>query len=235
MSELVAYHLPGAWDLPSVSPFCLKLDGYLRLTGIPHKDVTTPTPFGGPKGKAPWIEHKGRKVGDSGFIIDYLRAEFSVDPESALSPSEKGVAVAMRRLMEENLYWTMVHDRWMDDRNWAVFKNVVLGGLSAPMRTFIGPLARRNVRAQLKGHGMGMHPAADIHAIGCRDLGALSDFLGNKPYFMGEAPTELDAVAYGFLANILLPPPIVSPIKDYGRSKANLMNFLERFRKRFYG
>jgi hypothetical protein len=35
MEKVVAYHLPGAWGLVSVSPFCLKLDAFLRMTGIP--------------------------------------------------------------------------------------------------------------------------------------------------------------------------------------------------------
>jgi hypothetical protein len=30
MSELIVHHLPGAWGLASVSPFCLKLDTYLH-------------------------------------------------------------------------------------------------------------------------------------------------------------------------------------------------------------
>ena len=53
MEKLTAYHLPGAWGLPSVSPFCLKLDAWLRIAGIEHESVTATTPFGGPKGKAP--------------------------------------------------------------------------------------------------------------------------------------------------------------------------------------
>ena len=32
MGKLAAYHLPGAWGLVSVSPFCLKLDAFLRMT-----------------------------------------------------------------------------------------------------------------------------------------------------------------------------------------------------------
>ena len=235
MADLVAHHLPGGWGLPSVSPFCLKLDAYLRMTGIPHKSVTVPTPFGGPKGKAPWIEHDGKKIGDSGFIIDYLKKTFGKDPDASLSPSDRAVSLAMRRLLEENLYWAMVYDRWAIDRNWAVFQTIVLDGVSPLMRRVIGPLARRSVRAQLKGHGMGVHPYPDIQAIAFRDLQALSDFLGSKPWFMGETPTELDAIAYGFLANALVPDGIVSPIKDFGRSKSNLMSFLTRFKAAYYG
>lgn len=72
MAELVVHQLPGAWGLPSISPFCLKLDAYLRIADIPFRAVVDATPFKGPKRKLPWIEHEGKRIGDSGFIIEYV-------------------------------------------------------------------------------------------------------------------------------------------------------------------
>lgn len=60
MSDLVVHQLAGAWGLPSISPFCLKLDLYLRMVGIPYRTVVDATTFRGPKGKLAWIEHDGR-------------------------------------------------------------------------------------------------------------------------------------------------------------------------------
>lgn len=233
MSELVAHHLGGAWGLPSVSPFCLKLDAYLRMTGIPHKAVTAPTPFAAPKRKAPWIEHEGKAIGDSGFIIDYLKTRFGVDPDAHLTPAERGTSLALRRLIEENLYWTMVYDRWIVDKNWRVFREVVLGGIPVPVRYAIAPVARRGVRKQIRGHGIGIHSGDEIAAIGKRDINALSDALGDKPFFFGDKPTEIDAVAYGQLANILI-PPFESAVKDEALRKKNLTAFIDRFKQRYY-
>ena len=233
MSDVVAHHLPGAWGLPSGSPFCLKLDAFLRMTGIPHKAVVAPTPFGGPKGKAPWIEHDGKKIGDSGFIIDYLKTRFQVDPDKSLTPAQRATAHALRRLIEENLYWVMVYDRWMVDKNWPGVRDVILGSIPIPMRYVIAPVARRSVRRQLLGHGIGKHTADEIHAVGIRDVRALADTLGDKPFFMGNEPTEIDAVAYGTLANIMI-PPVDTPVKDEALSHKNLVAFLERFKARYY-
>jgi glutathione S-transferase len=233
LSDLVVHHLAGAWGVPSVSPFCLKLDAFLRMTGIPHKAVVAPTPFAAPKRKAPWIEHEGEAIGDSGFIIDYLKTRFGVDPDASLTPAQRATAHALRRLIEENLYWTMVYDRWIVERNWRVFRDVVLSGVPAPLRFAIAPVARRGVRAQLKGHGIGLHTADEIHGIGRRDVGALADVLGDKPYFMGPEPSEIDAVAYGQLANIMS-VPIESPVKDDALTRRNLVDFVARFRQRYY-
>lgn len=94
MNALKVYHLPGAWGLVTVSPFCLKLDSFLRMTGIEHQSITASTPFPGPKKKAPWIEYKGQTLGDSTMIIDFLKSEYGVDPDAHLSDAERGAAVA---------------------------------------------------------------------------------------------------------------------------------------------
>ena len=232
-AELVVHHLPGAWGLPSVSPFCLKLDAYLRMTGIPHRDVVDGTPFGAPKGKLPYIEHDGRKIGDSGFVIEYLEKTFGRDPNAKLSAADRGVALALRRLIEENLYWVMVYDRWVVEENWRQFRGVVLGAVPAPVRPLIAPIARRGVKRQLKGHGIGLHSADEIHAVGLRDLGAIADVLGDKPFLLGDAPTEIDAVAYGLLPNIMQ-VPLASPVKDAALARPNLVAYVERMRSRYF-
>jgi glutathione S-transferase len=234
MTKLTAYHLPGAWGLPSVSPFCLKLDAWLRLAGIDHESVTATTPFGGPKGKAPWIEHDGRKIGDSTFIILYLKETLGIDPDAHLTLAEKGMALAIQRLVDENLYWAMVNDRWNTPENWPILKSTVLGGIPAPVRAVMAPFARRGVLKQLKGHGMGCHSAEEIAAIGKRDIDALAAILGTQDWFFGEQPTETDAVVYGQLANIYW-VGFSSPMKAVIGGNANLVAFLERFKGRFYG
>jgi glutathione S-transferase len=233
VADLVVHQLPGAWGLPSISPFCLKLDLYLRIVGIPFETVVDATPFGGPKGKLPWIEHEGKKIGDSGFIIEYLESRFGRDANAGLSAAERAVSLSMRRLIEENLYWVMVYDRWIVEDNWPTFRKVVLGGVPIPIRQVIAPIARRGVRSQLKGHGIGLHSRDEIHAIGRSDIGAIADFLGDKPFLMGATATELDAVAYGLLPNIMN-VPIASPIKDEALKRANLVGYLERIKSRYF-
>jgi len=233
LSQLIVHQLPGAWGLPSISPFCLKLEAYLRLVEIPFESVVDATPFQGPKGKLPWIEHEGKRIGDSGFIIEYLESRFGCDANRGLDAAARATAHALRRLIEENLYWTMVYDRWMVDSNWRSFRPVVLGGVPAPLRAFVGPLARRGVRRQLAGHGIGLHSRDEIHAIGVKDIRALADFLGDKPFFMGDGPSEIDAIAYGFLANILK-APVASPIKQAGLQRAPLVAYADRVHARFF-
>ena len=232
-STLKVYHLPGAWGLPTVSPFCLKLDAWLRMTGIPHESITAATPFAGPKGKAPWIELDGKKLGDSTFIVAHLAERFGVDPDAHLTPAQHGMAVAIQRLIDENLYWTMVHDRWMNDANWKQFRDVVLSGVAAPLRRVLGPIARRGVKKQLEGHGIGIHEPEEIAAIGRRDVNALAAILGDQDWFFGDTPSTIDAVAYAQLVNIWR-APFESEVRRAIGQTPNLVAFIDRFAARYY-
>ncbi len=232
-ATLKVYHLPGAWGLPTVSPFCLKLDAWLRMTGIAHESLTAATPFAGPKGKAPWIEEDGQKMGDSTFIIAHLAERFGIDPDANLTLAQRGTAVAIQRLIDENLYWTMVHDRWIHEGNWRQFRDVVLGGLAVPLRRVLGPVARRGVKKQLAGHGMGIHSAEEIAAIGRRDVNALSAILGDQPWFFGAEPTSTDAVVYAQLVNIWR-APLESEVRRAIGQTPNLVAFIDRFAARYY-
>jgi glutathione S-transferase len=233
MSELVVHQIPGGWGLPSVGPFSLKLETYLRMVGIPYRSVADATPFRGPKRKLPWIEHEGRRIGDSGFIIEYLEQRFGCDPDAALAAGQRATSLALRRLLEESLYWTLVYDRWLVEENWPLTRAVVLGLVPPLLRPVVGPMARRGVRRQLEQQGTGRHTRDEIHAIGRRDIDAVADHLADRPFLMGDAPTGIDAVAYGLLANVLL-VPVASPVKDAGLQRANLVDYLARMRARYF-
>ena len=233
MVSLRAYHLPGRWGLVTVSPFCLKLDAFFRMTGIEHESITAATPFGGPKKKAPWIEYQGRKLADSTLIIDFLKGEFGVDPDAHLDARQLSTGVAIQRLVEENLYWCMVYDRWCREANWPILKGSVLGDIPMPARALLAPYARRSVRKQLAGQGMGLHSPEEIDAIAAKDIAALAGILGEQPFFFGEKPSMIDATVYSLLANIVF-VPFASPMKDAIGSHPNLAAWLERFRARYY-
>jgi glutathione S-transferase len=231
--RIVVHKIAPAWGLPSVGPFTLKLEAWLRMVGLPYESVVDATPFRGPKGKLPWIEHEGRVIGDSNFIIDYLGSRYGVDLDRDLTAAQRGCAQGLLRLLEENLYWVMVYSRWFEEANWKIFRPVVLGGLPAPMRMLISVPARRGVRRQLLGHGIGLHSREEIYSIGERDVNAVADVLGDQPYLMGGQATRIDAAAYGLLANILL-VPIPSPAREAGLARRNLVDYLERIRGRWF-
>jgi glutathione S-transferase len=89
------------------------------------------------------------------------------------------------------------------------------------------------IKGQIKGHGIGRLTQEEIFELGKEDLDSLASFLGDKPYFMGDKPTELDASAYAILINTL-GCPIESPIKDNALSKQNLLDYCHRMQVEFF-
>lgn len=160
--------------------------------------------------------------------MEYLKATYGDKLDPYLNFYE-----AMQRLFDENLYWAMIYSRWQDPKNWQKTKDAYFKHFPPILNLIIPFVARQQTLRNLVGHGMGKHSAAEIYRIGTTDLTAVSDFLGDKPFLMGEQPTSLDATAYGFLANLLW-VPIESPLKESGKSLTNLDPYCQRMKSAFY-
>lgn len=229
------YQYEPALGLPSASPFCLKLETYLRMAQLPFvAPLVTLRDIGrAPKGKLPYVQDGTTVIADSNLIIDYLKTTYGDRLDVWLSAEQRAVALAFQRLLEENLYWALLYSRWMEPKGWADIKDVFFGKMPRPLRWFIAPLARRSMRQQLHGHGMGRHSAQEIYAIAARDITALADFLADKPYFMGDEPCALDASAYAFLANIVW-VPLESALQQHALQYPRLEVYCRRMRSRYY-
>jgi glutathione S-transferase len=222
-----------SWGLPNASPFCLKLETYLRMAKIPFECTHHAHPRKAPKGKLPYIEDKDQKVADSNLIIEYLKSSYGDTLDRHLSAQQKAAGLGMRRMIEENLYWCLVYSRWFDERGWVNVKKEFFGSLPPVLRKIIPELVKKSLWRQLQGQGMGRHNRVEIYKIGMADLSALSDFLDSKMFFLGDRPTTLDATAYGFLANILW-APIRSPLKEWTQKQPNLVDYCIRMRDKFF-
>jgi glutathione S-transferase len=92
---------------------------------------------------------------------------------------------------------------------------------------------RERIRSALHGHGLGRHTKEEIYGLGNADLSALSAYLEDRPYFLGEEPTSLDATAYGFLTNILY-VGYETPLETHARALPTLRAYCDRIRQRYY-
>jgi glutathione S-transferase len=216
----------------------MRLETWLRMTESPHEvtfmDLVNVPP---PKGKVPYVNDAGKLMGDSTFIIKHLVRTRGVDPDAELSAADRAVSWALQRMLMENTYWLVVHDRYRAEAGWQVYRRLVMGMLApgAPeeQQAPIAEEFRRGILAQYNGHGIGRHTEAEVDEIGADDLAALSDFLGNKPFFFGEKPTTTDATAYACVAN-LIEVPLDTPTARFGRSRRNLVDFCRRMHLRFF-
>lgn len=227
------YQFPPQWSLPNPSPFCMKLETYLRMAKLPFEAVYVVNPTKGPKKKLPTINDEGKILGDSGFIINYLQEKYGDPLDNRLSNEQKAQALAIQRLLEEHLYWIMVYSRWIDERYWPITRDTFFSHLKWPLRTILPIILQKKIRSDLYKQGIGRHSTAEVYQLGIEDLIVLSTFLKSSEFLLGNEPTSIDASAYAFLANIL-ETPIASPLQDYAKTQPQFIAYCERMKHRFY-
>ncbi|HVY58523.1 MAG TPA: glutathione S-transferase C-terminal domain-containing protein [Xanthobacteraceae bacterium] len=94
-------------------------------------------------------------------------------------------------------------------------------------------VVRRDVRKRLKAHGMGRHSADEIVALGTRSIDAMADFLGTKPFFMGQDPTWIDATMFAFAVGTLC-PLFETPLRAAAERHDNLRRYVGRMTARYF-
>jgi len=230
---IVLHQFARTWGIPNQSHFCVKVETYLRMAKIPYEIVET-LPFRGPRGKLPFIEDQGQKISDTRMILRYLKTAYGDPLDARLTPRQSGDATAFQRLLEEHLFWVSMYSRWhYTEANWQTTKQAIFSVLPPVIRDVGAMVYYRRINGQILGHGLGRLSPEEAFALGIEDLDALAGFLGEKPYFLGELPSSLDASAYGILINTL-GCPIESPLKDHALGLKNLVEYCRRIQTEYF-
>ena len=64
-------------------------------------------PQKGPKGKNPWIEIDGERMGDTELIIATLARRSGFDVDAGLTPEQAALSHVVRRLIEEHFHMVL--------------------------------------------------------------------------------------------------------------------------------
>jgi len=208
------------------------------MANLPYKKVivTTQSFEIAPKGKIPFIDYQGKLVGDAFLIIEMFKQTEGIDLDAGLTPVERSISLAFRRMIKENTYWGAAEIRFGIEENWQRFRPVLARALFPKTPVVISERFAEEFSkimiSQMHSHGIGRHSHEEIVQITCADFQALSDFLAYKPFFMGDQPTTLDATAYGYIGNFMQ-PRFESPIVDYLLERSNLCQHYERMTQQF--
>jgi glutathione S-transferase len=222
-----------AFGLPTAGPFGLKLVACLSMLGVPFELVAEDDARKGPKRKSPWIEHGGVRLGDTELILQYVERTFGVALDAGLAAPERARGHALRRMIEEHLHQVFEYELFLDPRGWTeVGRPMMRRMMPAPVAAVVGPLFRRQLRRHLYERGVARHGAAEIEAFGRADVDALAAALGDQPWLLGDAPTKVDASAFGMLA-CLVETGLPTPVARHAQATPALVAYVARGRARF--
>ena len=230
---MITLHTFGpAFGLPDPSPFVTKAEVLLKMAGMQFRTDTEGFNKA-PKGKLPYIEDDGERIADSTFIRWHIERKYKFDFDHGLGAEQRAIAWAFEKMAEDNLYWAGLDARWMDDANFYKGPVKFFGSVPALLRPIVVAMVRRQVRKRLQSHGMGRHSGTEIAALGTRSIDAISDYLGQKPFFMGAEPTGVDATMFAFVAAMLC-PAFDTPLRTAAERHDNLKYYVRRMTARFY-
>jgi glutathione S-transferase len=225
---ITLYGFGPLFGLPDPSPFVLKTLTQLKMAGIPFK-LERASPQEAPKHKIPFIREGEVVLGDSVFILDYLTRVHGVDLDAHLTPREKAIGWALERMLEEHVYWAIMHERWAVDENFR--KGPALFFVGAPEH--VKDERKAQVKQTLYGQGFGRHSRAEIIDLVARDFAAAAELLGDEPYLFGDKPSSMDATLFGFTASAAT-PFFDTQMRQAVEAHPNLVAFQWRMMDRYY-
>merc|ERR1712142_1022034 len=115
-------------------------------------------------------------------------------------------------------------------------KHLTQRAFPVPILKFLFKRQLKAAAKKVRAHGIGVHKPEEIEEFGHNDLKVLSDLLADKPFFFGDAPTQLDVVAFANLARVAFMDKEVSyALRDWMvENCANLVDFCNRVKDRAF-
>ena len=220
------------FSLPDPSPFVIKTAVQLKMAGLDYRFDTTGFQRA-PKGKQPFIEDHGRVIADSTFIRRHVESAYGVDLDQGLDDRQRALGWTIERMMEDHLYWALIHARWIIDENFDKGPSQFFARIPEAMREEAKADARARVTANLAGQGLGRHTRREIDELGCASLAALSNLLGDQLYLFGDVPHAADATAFGMAAAVMT-PFFDTTLRRFADDLPNLVHYRDRMMIRFF-
>jgi glutathione S-transferase len=224
---------PKSPNCASYSPFCLKMETYLKVAKLPYENKLTVSMTGSKKKKMPMILDQGELVEDSTLIIEHLKQMHGVDLDKHLTPEQKGISKAFQWLCEKSLVDIVVHFRWVDQNNWPKFREVIFRGAPWLVKVTVANAMAKSIKKTLHKHGMGRFTDVEKLRIMDDNLSAISNYIGDKKFFFGNQVSTIDVTLYSFLVQVE-PRGVVSQFEGAIDKYPNLKEYLDHFTKTYW-
>lgn len=228
--------------LPSISPFCLKVETWLRLAGLKYENIDHKLKLRSKKGQLPFVEVNGEEIADSTIIMTELAQRFEKDLDVALTQEQRNIAHAMISMLENHLVWVVLSWRIKNTeqmlKGYKINLQHALGSRlpNALLNFFFKFQFSRKGAKKVKAQGLGVHKPEEIEEFGRKDLKVLSELLADKPFFFGDEPTTLDCVAFSVLAQIhFILDEVKYGLKEFMQENCpNLVGHVSRIKERCF-
>jgi len=215
----------------SFSPFCAKLEAWLRLADISYERRGA-DPRKSPTGKIPYVDVDGELMADSQRIIDRLVALHGDRLDGDLDPGQRATGRAVTRMLEEATYFAMVRARWLTPAGFGFVREHILDPMVPRfIRPLVYPKIQRDLRRTMQGQGIGRYSMDEVYRMAIADFDALAALVADRPFVLGDTPTTVDTVAYAWVGCVLA-SSYDDPIIEHVRGSSALTAYRDRMAAR---
>lgn len=230
--QIKLFVFPRMFGIPNLSPFCCKLETWLRIAKIPYTVVETSDPRTAPRRKLPYIEDGERRIADSSVIVEHLARTCALDLDESLSTSQRATAILVQRTLEEHYAFVLAYTHLLRDEGLR-HTRARFERLPAMVRPFVARAVFKNVKTLLWNQGVLRGTHEEIVDAAISDWRAVLTFMSDGPFFFGDRATSVDAIVFGTLAPTIL-TPIETPIRDFLRSQPKVVAYATRMLEGFF-
>ncbi len=231
MITLIQFPRPS--NRASFSPFCLKLETYLKITKTPYENKLTVSTAKSKKKKMPMILDAGELIEDSTFVIEHLKNKHGIDLDQHLTLEQKAISKSFQWLCEKSLLDIVVWFRWTDEKNWPKTREIIFHGAPWFIKATVANVMAKSIKKTLYKSGTGRFTDEEKLKILNDNLSAISNYLGDKKYFFGDQVSTIDTIIYSHLVQVQ-PRGIVAQFEGVLEKYPNLISYITHFTKTYW-
>jgi glutathione S-transferase len=220
------------WGLPHASPFAIKTEVLLKLSGLPY-EVKRADMRKAPRGKMPWIMDGAEVISDSRLIKAHLETRHGIDFSGDYSARALGHGLAIERMLEDHLYFFLIDTRWLQPENFAAGPARFFDEVPAVMRGVVRRIMLKRAQSKVDLQGTGSLTPEEKLLLVRRAIDGLEAVIAGQNYLLGGRVCGVDATTYGVLASMAA-PHFRSEQGAYLRAKPELSAYLARMQAEFF-
>nr|XP_027198432.1 failed axon connections-like isoform X2 [Dermatophagoides pteronyssinus] len=232
------YQFTRSATIPSLSACCLKVENWLRMSGIRYENVDHKLRFKSKKGQLPFVELNGKEIEDSDTIIKELSKYFDKELDFGLTEEQKTTSHAFVSMLNNHTGWIVRWWRYNNPREFLEsaqldIKRTFNSRFPNSILNFVFKLGFKKHLSDSLGLGRGRFTLEEIQESAKEDIKALSNLLGNKEYFFGKEAHLLDCVAFAHLAQFFYVP--FAGLKEWMETESsNLIGWMDRMKTTYW-